>query len=155
MLVDNLDSLKQHLTPSSRLLALDVGSKTIGLALSDVMRTIATPLKTLERTKMKQDAAKLAEITQKQGVAALIIGYPVNMDGTLGPRAQATRDYADALSKFLELPMLLADERLSTMAVMRAIEEAEMSRNRRDDVVDKMAAAYILQGVLDRLNYRP
>lgn len=154
MLIENLDSLKQHLKRDSRLLGLDVGEKTIGLALSDVMRTIATPFVTLTRTKMKADSVKLAEIVAKQNVAALIIGYPINMDGSLGPRAQATRDYADALSKFIELPMLLADERLSTMAVTRAIEEAEMSRNRRDDVVDKMAAAYILQGILDRLNYQ-
>jgi putative Holliday junction resolvase len=154
MLIENLDSLKQHLKRDSRLLGLDVGEKTIGLALSDVMRTIATPFVTLTRTKMKADSVKLAEIVAKQNVAALIIGYPINMDGSLGPRAQATRDYADALAKFIELPMLLADERLSTMAVTRAIEEAEMSRNRRDDVVDKMAAAYILQGVLDRLNYQ-
>lgn len=154
MLIENLDSLKQHLKRDSRLLGLDVGEKTIGLALSDVMRTIATPFVTLTRTKMKADSVKLAEIVAKQNVAALIIGYPINMDGSLGPRAQATRDYADALAKFIELPMLLADERMSTMAVTRAIEEAEMSRNRRDDVVDKMAAAYILQGVLDRLNYQ-
>lgn len=154
MLLKNLDELKQRLAQNLRLLALDLGEKTIGLALSDVSRTIATPMETLPRTKMAQDIRKLRAIIAEQNVGGLVLGHPMNMDGTLGPRAQATQDYGLELSKQLNLCVLLWDERMSTMAVTRTMLEADLSRRRRGELVDKMAASYILQGVLDRMNYQ-
>lgn len=155
MLLKSLDELKQGLAPNVRLLALDLGEKTIGLALSDVSRTIATPMETLARTKLTQDIKRLNTIIASQHVGGLVLGYPMNMDGSLGPRAQATQDYALELGRRIELPILLWDERMSTLAVTRTMLEADLSRARRSELVDKMAAAYILQGVLDRMNYRP
>lgn len=137
------------------LLGLDVGEKTIGLALSDVTRMVATPLVTLNRGKFMRDAQALAEIITKHTVGALVIGYPINMDGSLGPRAQSTRTFVSNLEKHIPLPMLLWDERMSTMAAERAISAADVSRGRRDELVDKLAAAYMLQGCLDALAHRP
>jgi putative Holliday junction resolvase len=139
------------LAPEARLLGLDVGTKTIGLALSDVTRTIATPYATIRRTKFTGDAKTLAEIAGKMEVAALIVGLPLNLDGSEGPRAQSTRAFARNLAKHVPLPMALWDERFSTAAVERHLIEADASRKRRAEVVDRMAAAYILQGALDRL----
>ena len=139
------------LPPYARLLGLDLGTKTIGLGLSDVQRQIATPLETIRRTKFTPDAQQLKALTEKHEVAALVIGMPLNMDGSEGPRAQATRAFVRNLANILPLPVVFWDERLSTAAVTRTLLEADASRARRADVVDKMAAAYILQGVLDRL----
>jgi putative Holliday junction resolvase len=139
------------LAPEARLLGLDVGTKTIGLALSDVTRSIATPYATIRRTKFTSDAKALAEIADKMEVGALIVGLPLNLDGSEGPRAQSTRAFARNLAKHIPLPMALWDERLSTAAVERHLIEADASRKRRAEVVDRMAAAYILQGALDRL----
>jgi putative holliday junction resolvase len=136
-----------------RLLGLDVGTKTIGLALSDVMRQIATPLETIRRTKFKADAAQLLELSRHHGVAGLVLGLPLNLDGSEGPRAQSTRAFARNLAPLTELPMMFWDERLSTAAAERVLFEADASRKRRAEVIDKMAAAYILQGALDRFNY--
>lgn len=133
------------------LLGLDLGTKTIGLAISDADRRIATPLKTIKRTKFTADATELAAICDQNRVGALILGLPLNMDGTEGPRAQSTRAFARNLEKIVPLPILFWDERLSTHAVTRTLLEADTSRKRRAEVVDKMAAAYILQGALDRL----
>lgn len=140
------------LPPTGRIMALDVGTVTIGLALSDGSRMIATPDFTISRRQWKQDAAELQTIIDKQQVSGMVIGYPLNMDGSAGPRAQATRAFArNAQAKF-NLPILLWDERLSTAAVTRMmIDEADLSRARRDELVDKLAASYILQGVLDGL----
>lgn len=138
-----------------RLLGVDLGEKTIGLALSDVERRIATPMEILPRGKFSKDAETLRTITTKQDVGALVIGHPLNMDGSAGARAQATRAFAANIAKALTLPVLLWDERMSTMAVERTMLEADLSRARRKELVDKLAAAYILQGVLDALNSRP
>ena len=140
------------LPPQSRLLGLDAGEKTIGVALSDSLRTIATPLLTLSRTKFLKDAEKLKALTDKHEVGALVLGFPLNMDGTTGPRAQSVRTLAGSLQRHIALPLLLWDERMSTMAAERVIQEASLSRGKRDAVVDKLAAAYILQGALDALN---
>lgn len=135
----------------ARLLGLDLGTKTIGLALSDVERQIATPLETIKRVKFGVDAAALLKIAQKHAVAGLIIGLPLNMDGSEGPRVQSTRAFIRNLAPLTSLPIAFWDERLSTMAVTRTLLDADASRAKRAAVVDKMAAAYILQGALDRL----
>ncbi len=134
-----------------RLLGFDLGTKTIGLALSDVERCIASPLETIRRTKFTGDAARLAEIVTRFGVGGMVVGLPLNMDGSEGPRVQATRAFARNLGRLIPLPIAFWDERLSTAAVTRAMIEADASRARRAMVVDRVAAAYILQGALDRL----
>jgi putative holliday junction resolvase len=148
-----LAELSERLKRDERLLGLDVGTKTIGLALSDVMRRIATPLETIARKKFSLDAARLLELAKAHGVGGLVIGLPINLDGTEGPRAQSTRAFARNLGALTDLPMAFWDERLSTAAAERALLEADASRKRRAELIDKMAAAYILQGALDRLNY--
>lgn len=143
--------LAAALPPGARLLGLDLGTKTIGLALSDVGRSIATPLETLRRVKFGKDAEALLALAKKHGVGGLVLGLPLNMDGSEGPRAQATRAFVRNLAPLTDLPIAYWDERLSTAAVTRTLLEADASRARRAEVVDKMAAAYILQGALDRL----
>ncbi len=137
-----------------RLMGLDLGTKTIGLALSDVSRTIATPFDTIRRTKFTKDAELLLAILDKQGVGGLVLGLPVEMDGQEGARCQSARAFAANLLKLRDLPVAFWDERLSTAAVTRTLLEADASRRRRAEVVDKMAAAYILQGLLDSLRQR-
>ncbi len=149
----SLPELHQTLQRDQRLLGLDVGTKTIGLALSDVMTQIATPLETIRRTKFSVDAVRLFAIAKEQGVGGLVIGLPINLDGSEGPRAQSTRAFVRNLIPLTDLPMAFWDERLSTAAAERALLEADTSRKRRAELIDKMAAAYILQGALDRLNY--
>ncbi len=136
----------------ARLLGLDLGTKTIGLALSDVQRRIASPLETIKRVKFTPDAAALAAIAKKHAVGGLVIGLPLNMDGSEGPRVQSTRAFVRNLKPILPLPVLFWDERLSTAAVTRTLLEADASRARRGALVDKLAAAYILQGCLDVLD---
>jgi len=133
------------------LLGLDLGDKTIGLALSDLRRKIASPLLTIRRTKFAADAAALLVEVRRHAVVALVLGLPLNMDGSEGPRAQATRAFARNLAKFTDLPIVFWDERLSTAAVTRTLIAGDLSRKRRGVLVDKLAAAYILQGALDRL----
>ena len=145
-----LMELMNALEPGNRLLGIDLGTKTIGLALSDVERRIATPLETVRRTKFTPDAAKLKDIAGRFRIGGAVIGLPLNMDGSEGPRAQATRAFARHLRPVLEIPILFWDERLSTVVVTRALIDADASRARRGELVDKMAAAYILQGALDR-----
>ena len=135
----------------ARLLGLDLGTKTIGLALSDLERQIATPLETIRRVKFGLDAAALLKIAEKHQVAGLVIGLPLNMDGTEGPRVQSTRAFVRNLIPLTDLPIVFWDERMSTLAVTRTLLDADASRAKRAAVVDKMAAAYILQGALDRL----
>ena len=146
-----VEDLPSRLQPDARLLGLDVGTKTIGLALSDVTRTIATPYETLKRTKFTADVKRLADVVEKEGVGGLIIGLPLNLDGSEGPRAQSTRAFARNVGVHMDLPMAFWDERLSTAAVERHLIAADASRKRRAEVIDRMAAAYILQGALDRL----
>jgi putative holliday junction resolvase len=146
-----IEDLPQCLAPEARLLGLDVGTKTVGLALSDVTRTVATPYDTIRRTKFTADAKAIRDVVEKNQVGALVIGFPLNLDGTEGPRAQSTRAFARNLATHVEIPMTFWDERLSTAAVERHLIEADASRKRRAQVIDRMAAAYILQGALDRL----
>jgi putative holliday junction resolvase len=152
-LIVDLFDLAENLPQEQRLLGLDLGTKTIGLALSDVMLTIATPLETIRRTKFTADAEQLIAIATKHQVGGLVLGYPLNMDGSRGPRAQASESFARNLQRLSELPVALWDERLSTAAVTRTLLEADASRRRRAEVVDKMAASFILQGALDRLGF--
>lgn len=147
-----IEDLPRLLAREARLLGLDVGTKTIGLALSDVTRSIATPYHTVRRTKFTEDAKVIQEAVKEHQVGALVIGLPINLDGSEGPRAQSTRAFARNLAARIEVPMVFWDERLSTAAVERHLIEAGASRKRRAQVIDRMAAAYILQGALDRLN---
>ena len=149
----DLEALPRLLAPHARILGLDLGEKTIGLALSDTRRTIASPLETLKRGKFRADAERLLAIAKLHEVGALVIGLPRNMDGSEGPRAQATRAFVKNLAPLTTLAIAFWDERLSTAAVTRTLIAANASRKRRAALVDKMAAAYILQGALDRLGY--
>ncbi len=147
----SLNDLRPLLPAYGRLLGLDLGSKTIGLALSDLSRAVATPMRTIARTKFTNDVNELFQDIDKNEVNGLVLGLPISMDGTEGPRCQSTRQFAANLLKLRDLPIVLWDERLSTAAVTRTLLEADASRRRRAEVVDKMAAAYILQGTLDSL----
>ncbi len=149
-----LAQLADLLPPRGRLLGLDLGERTIGLAISDRDRRVASPLETIWRKKFTQDAAALRQISTEREAVALILGLPINMDGSEGPRCQSVRQFARNLKNLSGFtgPIAFWDERLSTRAVERfLIEEADMTRRRRTHVVDKMAAAYILQGALDAL----
>ena len=146
-----LTAFAQASQGAPRLMGLDLGTKTIGLALSDVGRRIASPLETILRTKFTPDAARLAALCGQHGVGGLVIGLPLNMDGTEGPRVQSTRSFVRNLGPILPLPVLHYDERLSTAAVNRMLIGADTSRARRAQLVDKLAAAYILQGCLDAM----
>jgi len=148
MAIITLDDLR---VTTGALLGVDPGTKTLGLAISDRTRLIATPLETIRREKFTIDAAYLLKIYENNDAAALIVGLPVNMNGTHGPRTQSVRDFCSNLLKIQDVPIFLWDERLSTMAVTRGMLEADMSRKKRKENVDKLAAGYILQGVLDRL----
>ena len=148
-----VEELPPLLGPRGRLLGLDLGTKTIGLALSDVERRLASPLETVRRVKFTRDVAHLAAVVEKFDVAALVVGLPLNMDGTEGPRAQSTRSFVRQLGPLLPLSVCFWDERLSTAAVTRSLIAQDASRAKRAEVVDRMAAAYILQGVLDRLRH--
>ncbi len=152
--IAGLDEIKELLKEGDRLLGLDIGTKTIGLALSDVNRQVATPLETLKRTKFRADAERLLGIASEYQVGALVIGLPLNMDGSEGPSAQSVRAFARNLQPLTDLPFAFWDERLSTAAVERTMLEADLSRKRRGEIVDKLAAAYILQSALDRMNFR-
>lgn len=152
MIVDSMQALAAALAPGDRLLGLDLGDKTVGLAVADPALTLASPLETIRRKKFTIDAEALLAIVDREGIGGLVLGYPVSMDGTEGPRCQSTRQFARNLERLRDLPMALWDERLSTAAVERLLtSEADLSRARRAQVVDKMAAAYILQGALDSL----
>ena len=147
----SIDALKPALPAGARLLGLDLGEKTIGIALSDTRLTVATPMQTLKRGKFAADAAKIEAIATEQGAGGLVVGLPLNMDGGAGPRVQATRAFLRSFAGLDPTPAVLWDERLSTAAVQRALIANDVSRARRAAVVDQMAAAYILQGALDRL----
>ena len=151
MSIVDIAGLRAALPERTRLLGLDLGEKTIGLALSDTLLTVATPMETLARGKFSADAEKLDRIIAEQNAGGLVVGLPLNMDGSEGPSAQSARAFARNFAARSPLPIVLWDERLSTAAVTRTLIDADASRRRRSEVVDKMAAAYILQGVLERL----
>ena len=143
-----LDEIKDLNGP---LMGVDPGTKTLGLAMSDRTRLIATPIKTIKRVKFSLDAAELLKIYDERESVAVIVGNPINMDGSKGPRAQSVKDFCLNLLKIRDIPICMWDERLSTMAVTRTMLEADISRKKRKENVDKLAASYILQGFLDRL----
>lgn len=146
----NMTDLRRRLPPGQRLLGIDPGSTVIGLALTDVTLMLATPYGSLPRGKLAANALAIARIARKEGAAGLVVGLPLSLDGTAGPAAQAARDWTHALSAATRLPAALWDERLSSAAVNRfLINEADMTRKRRAEVVDQMAAAYLLQAALD------
>jgi putative Holliday junction resolvase len=147
------EALRAAVPTPKRLLGLDLGSKTIGLALSDTTWAIASPLETIRRRKFSKDADRLFEVIEEHDVGGLVLGLPINMDGSEGPRCQSTRAFADNMTARRDLAITFQDERLSTAAVQRMlIDEMDSTRKRRAALVDKLAAAYILQGLLDRLN---
>jgi putative Holliday junction resolvase len=151
MAIRNPAELAVEVEKGQRLLGFDVGEKTIGLALSDTTLTVATPLNTLKRGRFLDVAEAIDVIVARHGVGGFVVGLPRNMDGSEGPRAQATRAFAQNLLMAIALPLAFWDERLSTAAVERSMLEADLSRARRAELVDKAAAAYILQGFLEHL----
>jgi putative holliday junction resolvase len=146
-----IEELPGRLKPGSRIAGLDLGTRTIGVALSDPGLGFAAPLTTIRRTKFGRDAAALLALCAEHNVGGLVLGLPVNMDGSEGPRAQATRAFARNLAGLTELPVALWDERWSTAAAERAMLEADLSRAKRAERIDAVAASLILQGALDRL----
>lgn len=153
MICDSLEDFAARLPASGAIAGLDLGDKTIGVALSDLRRQVATPIEVIRRVKFTIDAEKLLALLGARQVQAIILGLPLNMDGSEGPRVQATRAFARNLTRLTDLPIFYWDERLSTVAAERALLEADASRARRKSVIDQVAAGYILQGVLDRLGY--
>lgn len=150
-LKETIEEFAAALPPMRALIGLDLGTKTIGVAVSDTFRSVATPLETVRRKKFGVDAARLLELIAERNIAGIVLGLPFNMDGTEGPRCQSTRAFARNLAKLADVPITYWDERLSTVAAERALLEADTSRKRRSEVVDHVAAGYILQGALDRL----
>jgi len=153
LITDQIEDFAAALPRDRAIFGLDLGTKTLGVAASDLRRSVASPLETIRRTKFTADAAALLALAEGREAAGLVLGLPRNMDGSEGPRCQSTRAFARNLSKLTDLPITFWDERLSTVAVERTLIEADQSRKRRAEVVDKMAAAYILQGALDRLTH--
>ncbi len=151
MIHDAIADFAAALAPGRAVAGLDLGTRTIGVAVSDRMRGVATPLTTIRRTKFTEDAAALLRLAAERDLGGLILGLPRNMDGSEGPRCQSTRAFARNLSRLTDLPIGFWDERLSTVAAERALLEADTSRKRRSEVIDHVAAGFILQGALDRL----
>ncbi len=153
MIHDAFEDFAAALAPMSALMGLDLGEKTIGVAVSDRMRGVATPLETVRRKKFTLDSARLIEIVTAREIGGIVLGLPRNMDGTEGPRCQSTRAFARNLTRLTDLPIGFWDERLSTVAAEKALLEADTTRKRRGQVIDHVAAGYILQGALDRLRF--
>ena len=151
MIFDEIEAFAQDIRPGAALAGLDLGTKTIGVAVSDLMHAVATPLQTIKRKKFGVDAAALQAILAERAVGGLVLGLPRNMDGTEGPRCQATRAFARNFDRLAPMPITFWDERLSTVAAEKALLEADTTRKRRAEVIDHVAASYILQGALDRL----
>jgi putative Holliday junction resolvase len=151
MIYDDFEEFAAALPPMRALVGLDLGDKTIGVAVSDVMRSIASPIETIRKKKFTVDAARLAEIIDHRNIAGIVLGLPRNMDGSEGPRCQKTRAFARNYARENDIAISFWDERLSTVAAERALLEADATRKRRSEVIDNIAAAYILQGALDRL----
>lgn len=154
MPICKLNDVKQSISDGQRLLGLDIGKKTIGLALSDAGLKIATPVKILYRTKFTPDVAELFSLVDELNVGGLVLGWPLNMDGSAGPRCDSTRDFAHALMRIRDIPVFLQDERLSTQAVESAMIAADMTRNKRAVRRDALAAGWILQSALDAIHDR-
>ena len=153
MIFETVETFTPALPPMSALTGLDLGTKTIGVAVSDSLRQVSSPLETIKRTKFTADAARLLQIIADRQIGGIVLGLPRNMDGSEGPRCQSTRAFARNLEKLTDVPITFWDERLSTVAAERALLEADTSRKRRAEVIDHVAAGYILQGVLDRMRH--
>ena len=153
MIIEAIEEFAAALPQGRAVFGLDLGEKTIGVAASDLRRSVASPILVIRRTKFTEDAKALLALIAERNIAGLILGLPRNMDGSEGPRAQATRAFARNLVRLTDLPIGYWDERLSTVAAERALLEADTSRKRRNEVIDQVAAGYILQGALDRMGY--
>jgi len=153
LVCDSFEEFAPALPPMRAIAGLDFGTKTIGVAVSDNFLSVATPLETIRRKKFTQDAQALLDICTARNIGGIVLGLPRNMDGSEGPRCQSTRAFARNLSQLSDLPIAFWDERLSTVAAERALLEADTSRKRRAEVIDHVAAGYILQGALDRLRH--
>jgi putative Holliday junction resolvase len=153
LICDDIHSFSAALPERGAIAGLDLGDKTIGVALSDLRRVVASPIETIKREKFTLDANRLLALLAARGAGAIILGLPLNMDGSEGPRVQSTRAFARNLERLTPLPIGFWDERLSTVAATRAMLEADLSRKQRAQRVDNVAASYILQGVLDRLQH--
>lgn len=153
MICADVPAFLAEVPPVGAVAGLDLGTMTIGVAVSDVLRGVATPLETIRRKKFGVDAIALLALCEGRQITGLVLGLPLNMDGSEGPRCQATRAFARNLEKLTPLPITYWDERLSTVAATRALLEADASRKRRAEVIDHVAAAYILQGALDRIRH--
>lgn len=154
MICADLAAFAAALPASGAVAGLDYGDKTIGIAISDLRRQVATPTEIIRRTKFTEDAARLMQIVAARQVCGLVLGLPLNMDGSRGPRVQSTEAFARNLTRLTDLPIAFWDERLSTVAAERALLEADASRKRRKEVIDAVAAGYILQGALDRMAWQ-
>ncbi|MEN8893383.1 Holliday junction resolvase RuvX [Planktotalea arctica] len=152
MIYESLEDFAVALPAQRAIAGLDLGTKTIGVAVSDRLMSVATPLETVRRSKYTADAARLEQIFKAREIGGIILGLPFNMDGSEGPRCQSTRAFARNFARQSDLPIAYWDERLSTVAAERALLEADTSRKRRSEVIDHVAASYILQGLLDRLH---
>lgn len=153
MICEEIQEFAATCGPVGALMGLDFGDKTIGVAVSDGLRSVASPLETVRRKKFTVDAARLQEIISHRAICGIVLGLPRNMDGSEGPRCQKTRAFARNFARLSDLPITYWDERLSTVAAERALLEADASRARRAEVIDNIAASYILQGALDRLGH--
>jgi putative Holliday junction resolvase len=151
MICEDIHSFHAALPPFRAIVGLDLGDKTIGVAVSDLRRSVATPIEVIRRVKFTEDANRLLALLAARDVAGILLGLPLNMDGSEGPRVQSTRAFARNIARMTDLPIFYWDERLSTVAAERALLEADASRKRRKQVIDQVAAGYILQGALDRL----
>jgi len=153
VICDPFEEFAAALPPMSALIGLDLGDKTIGVAVSDRIGAAATPIETIRRKKFTPDAERLLQFARNREVGGILLGLPRNMDGSEGPRCQATRAFARNLARMTDLPIGFWDERLSTVAAERALLEADTSRKRRAELIDHVAASYILQGALDRMRH--
>ncbi len=153
MIIEDVAAFLAALPQNRAICGLDLGDKTIGFAVSDLRRQVATPVTVIRRVKFTEDAARLLALVAERQLAGIVLGLPLNMDGSEGPRVQSTRAFARNLVKLSDLPITYWDERLSTVAAERALLEADTSRKRRSEVIDQVAAGYILQGALDRMGY--
>ena len=153
MIAADIESFAAALSPNRAIAGLDLGTMTIGVALSDLRRQVATPIEVIRREKFTLDAARLLALLDQRGATGIVLGLPLNMDGSSGPRVQSTLAFARNLEKLTPLPICFWDERLSTVAAERALLEADTSRKRRKEVIDQVAAGFILQGALDRMAY--
>ena len=153
MILPDIEAFLAALPANRAIAGLDLGTVTIGVAISDLRRQVATPVEVIRREKFTLDAARLLALLAARGAAGIVLGLPLNMDGSSGPRVQSTEAFARNLEKLTPLPIGFWDERLSTVAAERALLEADTSRKRRKEVIDQVAAGYILQGALDRMAY--